>query len=153
MKVVVDDLIGELEFHLAPLLALRSNQQWFNTSSSSSEACDTALVAEMLLVASIRGAGSVVERLARAHRLSGSTVCDQHGRTAMHYCCHHGLNAGISLLTYYEGDAWAGDSTSDSLFGTLPVELALRNGSVETLKLVLRKMQVRPPKQQDLALQ
>merc|ERR1711937_176309 len=104
------------------------------------------LGSDMLLVSSMRGCVHTVERLARALSLRGNNARDHNGRCAMHYCCQLGMTSSVSLLCFNGGNLWVGDTTGGVLdFGTLPVELSMRNHHIELTKFVLKKMAINAP--------
>eukprot|EP00746_Dinoflagellata_sp_MGD_P165413 gnl/MRDRNA2_/MRDRNA2_94669_c0_seq1.p1 gnl/MRDRNA2_/MRDRNA2_94669_c0~~gnl/MRDRNA2_/MRDRNA2_94669_c0_seq1.p1 ORF type:complete len:1494 (-),score=315.05 gnl/MRDRNA2_/MRDRNA2_94669_c0_seq1:35-4453(-) len=150
MKMVVDGLVGELQLHLAPLIAAKKGggHKIYET---------LRLAGEFLLESSIRGEARSVERLASLHNLSGDEARDKNGRTALHYCCYHGLTSCVTLLAsehsnemYERGrrkriaNVWMGDSTGEE-YGCLPVELALEMGHVHVVQRILKFMKERPP--------
>eukprot|EP00746_Dinoflagellata_sp_MGD_P103063 gnl/MRDRNA2_/MRDRNA2_42461_c0_seq1.p1 gnl/MRDRNA2_/MRDRNA2_42461_c0~~gnl/MRDRNA2_/MRDRNA2_42461_c0_seq1.p1 ORF type:complete len:1946 (-),score=366.97 gnl/MRDRNA2_/MRDRNA2_42461_c0_seq1:46-5217(-) len=144
-KVVVDGFVAEIQFHLALLYEEKAGRKGLHKNFHF-DVESMRLGSDMVLVSSMRGNVETVEKLARAHGLRGMNARDQSGRCAIHYCCQRGMTSCVSVFTYNGGDLWIGDSTAGVLdFGTLPIELALRNQHVVLSKFVLRKMQIKKP--------
>eukprot|EP00746_Dinoflagellata_sp_MGD_P144469 gnl/MRDRNA2_/MRDRNA2_77202_c0_seq1.p1 gnl/MRDRNA2_/MRDRNA2_77202_c0~~gnl/MRDRNA2_/MRDRNA2_77202_c0_seq1.p1 ORF type:complete len:1757 (+),score=298.27 gnl/MRDRNA2_/MRDRNA2_77202_c0_seq1:546-5273(+) len=129
--VSVDGLVAELTLELEPVVEVTRELQ--------SKPCafeSLRLAQETLLVACMRCQGDLATKIARSYNLRGTAACDQNGRTAMHYCCIHGLTSVITVLCHNGGDVWV----QDGFGGTLPVEFALRNSRIDLLKVLLRRM-------------
>lgn len=135
VRVSVDGLITEIRLELEAVLTV--TQQLENVPNAYESLHEAQ---EMLLVACMRGAGALATRIARAYKLRGTALADQNGRSAMHYCCIHGLTATILILSSNGGDVWIGDMS-----GSLPVEIALKNHHIDLLKVILRRMVHMPP--------